>query len=86
MLVQAMEVSGIDGTFRTVSEHTMRVLRDHRESLLALLEAFVYGACASRAAHAASWFSEATDPLINWRLLDQQKPKDRTARAFAIPA
>jgi FKBP12-rapamycin complex-associated protein len=38
-----MEVSGIDGTFRTVCEQTMRVLRDHRESLLALLEAFVYG-------------------------------------------
>lgn len=42
MLIKAMEVSQIEGTFRIVSEHTMRVLRDNKDSVMAVLEAFVY--------------------------------------------
>ena len=42
MLVNAMEVGGIKGTFKVTAENTMRVLRDNRESVLALLEAFVH--------------------------------------------
>lgn len=42
MLVRAMEVSGIEGTFRMSCEHTMRVMRENRESILAVLEAFIY--------------------------------------------
>lgn len=42
MLVKAMEVSGIEGNFRTTCENTMRVMRESRDSLLAILEAFVY--------------------------------------------
>ena len=42
MLVKAMEVSGIEGNFRITCEHTMRVLRENRDSLIAILEAFVY--------------------------------------------
>ncbi|KAI9320096.1 armadillo-type protein [Dichotomocladium elegans] len=42
MLVKAMEVSGIQGNFKTTCEHVMRVLRDNKESLMAVLEAFVY--------------------------------------------
>jgi FKBP12-rapamycin complex-associated protein len=42
MLVNAMEVSGIEGTFRMTAENVMRVLRDNKESLMAVLEAFVY--------------------------------------------
>lgn len=42
MLVQAMEVSGIEGTFRTTCESVMRVLRENKDSLMAMLEAFVY--------------------------------------------
>lgn len=42
MLVKAMEVSQIEGTFRIVAEHTMRVLRDNKDSVMAVLEAFVY--------------------------------------------
>jgi FKBP12-rapamycin complex-associated protein len=42
MLVNAMEVSGIEGTFRSTCENVMRVLRDNKESLMAVLEAFVY--------------------------------------------
>ncbi|CAB40167.2 TORC1 serine/threonine protein kinase Tor2 [Schizosaccharomyces pombe] len=42
MLVNAMEVSGIEGTFRITCEHVMRVLRTNKESVMAVLEAFVY--------------------------------------------
>lgn len=42
MLTNAMEVSGIEGSFRITCEHVMRVLRDNKESLMAVLEAFVY--------------------------------------------
>ncbi|WFD00567.1 non-specific serine/threonine protein kinase [Malassezia yamatoensis] len=42
MLIKAMEVGGVNGTFKITAENTMRVLRDNRESVLALLEAFVH--------------------------------------------
>lgn len=42
MLVKAMEVSGIEGSYRSTCERTMTVLRGSRDSLVAMLEAFVY--------------------------------------------
>ncbi|KAJ7215054.1 phosphatidylinositol 3-kinase [Mycena pura] len=42
MLTHAMEVSGIEGSFRRTCEISMRVLRENNESLMAVLEAFVY--------------------------------------------
>ena len=42
MLTNAMEVSGIEGSFRITCEQVMEVLRDNKESLMAVLEAFVY--------------------------------------------
>ncbi len=42
MLVKAMEVSGIEGSYRDTCERTMTVLRNNRDSLVAMLEAFVY--------------------------------------------
>ena len=42
MLIKAMEVSGIEGTYRSTCERTMTVLRESRDSLVAMLEAFVY--------------------------------------------
>jgi phosphatidylinositol kinase/protein kinase (PI-3 family) len=42
MLIKAMEVSGIEGSYRSTCESTMTVLRDSRDSLVAMLEAFVY--------------------------------------------
>lgn len=42
MLIQAMEVSGIEGTFRITCENSMRVLRANKESIMAVLEAFVH--------------------------------------------
>ena len=42
MLTKAMEVSGIEGNYRTTCENTMKVMRENKESLLAIMEAFVY--------------------------------------------
>lgn len=39
MLTYAMEVSNIEGSFRITCEHVMRVLRENKESLMAVLEA-----------------------------------------------
>ncbi|KAG6843935.1 hypothetical protein H0H87_011583 [Tephrocybe sp. NHM501043] len=42
MLTHAMEVSGIEGSFTKTSQVTMGVVRDNKDSLMAVLEAFVY--------------------------------------------
>ena len=42
MLTFAMEVSNIEGSFRTTCEQVMRVLRSNKESLVAVLEAFIH--------------------------------------------
>lgn len=42
MMIEAMEVSGIEGTFRATCELVMRVLRNEKQSLMAMLEAFVH--------------------------------------------
>lgn len=40
MLTFAMEVSGVEGSYRITCEHVMALLRDNSESLMAILEAF----------------------------------------------
>jgi len=42
MLTKAMEVSSIEVNFRQTCENTMKVMRENKESLLAIMEAFVY--------------------------------------------
>lgn len=42
MLINAMEVTGIEGTYRMTCQKVMRVLRNNKDSLMAVLEAFVY--------------------------------------------
>ena len=42
MLVRAMEVSGIEGNFRSTCEGVMGVLRSNKDSVMAMLEAFVH--------------------------------------------
>jgi len=42
MLINAMEVSGIEGNFRITCESVMKVLRENKDSLMAVLEAFVH--------------------------------------------
>lgn len=42
MLVNTMEVSGIDGNFRIVCEEVLGLMRREKDSLIAMLEAFVH--------------------------------------------
>eukprot|EP00795_Rhopilema_esculentum_P000207 gene207-9842_t len=42
MLTNAMEVTGIDGNYRLTCESVMKVLRENKDSVMAVLEAFVY--------------------------------------------
>ncbi|RWS10462.1 hypothetical protein B4U79_12736 [Dinothrombium tinctorium] len=42
MLINAMEVTGIEGTYRITCQNVMQVLRKNKDSLMAVLEAFVY--------------------------------------------
>ena len=42
MLTNAMEVTGIEGSFRVTCNTVMKVLRQNKDSLMAVLEAFVY--------------------------------------------
>ena len=46
MLTYAMEVSNIEGSFRITCEHVMRVLRENKESVMAVLEAVSRGSSA----------------------------------------
>ena len=42
MLVKALEASGVGGTFKIISEKIMEVLRNNKDSLLAILGSFLY--------------------------------------------
>ncbi|KAE9596461.1 putative non-specific serine/threonine protein kinase [Lupinus albus] len=42
MLEKAMEVSGIEGNFRSTCENVMQVLRTNKDSVMAMMEAFVH--------------------------------------------
>ena len=42
MLVEAMEISGIEGNFRITSNLVMSLIRENKESIQAVLEAFAY--------------------------------------------
>ncbi|KAI3733193.1 hypothetical protein L1987_64413 [Smallanthus sonchifolius] len=42
MLVKAMEVSGLEGNFRSTCENVMQVLRTNKDSVMAMMEAFVH--------------------------------------------
>ncbi|CAG5108662.1 Similar to Mtor: Serine/threonine-protein kinase mTOR (Rattus norvegicus), partial [Cotesia congregata] len=66
MLINAMEVTGIEGTYRKTCESVMSVLHRNKDSLMAVLEAFVY------------------DPLLNWRLIDNNATKSKRSDAQSM--
>lgn len=41
MLVKAMEVSGIEGNFRSTCENVMQVLRTNKECVMAMMEVWI---------------------------------------------
>jgi phosphatidylinositol kinase/protein kinase (PI-3 family) len=44
MIIKALEIWGIEGTFIFTWENVMRLIRENRESLKVILMAFVYDA------------------------------------------
>ncbi|KAL3747797.1 hypothetical protein ACJRO7_016586 [Eucalyptus globulus] len=42
MLVKAMEISGVEGNFHSTCENVMEVLRTNKDSVMAMMEAFVH--------------------------------------------
>jgi len=42
MLINAMEISGFEGNFRITCQSVMHLLREHKESVMAVLEALAY--------------------------------------------
>eukprot|EP00536_Pseudo-nitzschia_multiseries_P002882 jgi/Psemu1/318014/estExt_fgenesh1_pm.C_410004 len=62
MLIKAMEVSGIEGSYRSTCERTMTVLRENRESLVAMLQAFLYDPLIGWRLVDLSNHNEGTDP------------------------
>eukprot|EP01129_Flabellula_baltica_P013264 TRINITY_DN6129_c0_g1_i1.p1 TRINITY_DN6129_c0_g1~~TRINITY_DN6129_c0_g1_i1.p1 ORF type:complete len:2300 (+),score=375.38 TRINITY_DN6129_c0_g1_i1:7-6906(+) len=42
MMINAMEVSGVNGSFRATCEDVVQLLRANKESIMAVLESFVY--------------------------------------------
>ena len=42
MMVKAMEVTGLNGSFKSDAENVIRCLRENKDSLTAMLEAFVH--------------------------------------------
>jgi FKBP12-rapamycin complex-associated protein len=67
LLVKALGVIGVDGTFRQTSEHVMKLVRRNRDSLLSVLETFVYDPLLNRQLRAVK---AETDGEVNaWREL-----------------
>lgn len=72
MLKNAMEVTGIEGTFRRTCESVMKVLRSNRDSVMAVLEAFVYDPL-------VYWkLVEATAPNNQQQALNINNPSQQT--------
>ena len=93
MLVSAMEVSGIEGNYRSTAEAAMRVLRTHRDSVMALLEAFVHdplinwrliGGAGGAAATAAG--AAAADAAAGGTLVQRRRPAASSAAAGGVQA
>jgi FKBP12-rapamycin complex-associated protein len=87
MLTYAMEVSNIEGSFRITCENVMRVLRDNKESVMAVLEAV-----SSHISHKLTHNTDNTqfihDPLLTWRLTNAASPAGpnfRSDRDAAMP-
>ncbi|KAF9190501.1 phosphatidylinositol kinase- protein kinase tor1 [Haplosporangium sp. Z 767] len=84
MLVKAMEVSEIEGSFRNTSENVMRVLRQNKESVMAVLEAFVHDPLINwRILHTSPHQSTATQGP-NGTTANESFPKDQ-ARSVRKP-
>jgi FKBP12-rapamycin complex-associated protein len=71
-----MEVSNIEGSYRITCEAVMRVIRDNKESLMAVLEAvsMISVSIAPYSSIVLISHKVHPDPLLNWRLGNRESP------------
>ncbi|KAG0243175.1 armadillo-type protein [Mortierella sp. GBAus27b] len=84
MLVKAMEVSGIEGSFRNTSENVMRVLRGNKESVMAVLEAFIHDPLVNWRILHTSPRQQVPAPQTRNGIVQESLPKDQ-ARSVRRP-
>jgi FKBP12-rapamycin complex-associated protein len=80
MLTYAMEVSNIEGSFRITCEHVMRVLRENKESIMAVLEAVSIDLSSYQESNPND-LQFIHDPLLTWRLTNAASPTGPTFRS-----
>jgi len=86
MLIKAMEVSGIEGSYRSTCERTMTVLRENKDSLVAMLQAFLYDPLISwRLVDLSNENSDAPNRINDDRRLDVGVPIDVGSRQGVLP-
>jgi len=91
MLIKAMEVSGVKGTFQMTCDMVVKILRDNRDSVMALLEAFIHDPLISwRLIAPAGGFSNSFDGDGHYDSDDDSEilmgsPIERRRRASSIP-
>ena len=68
LIVNALEVSKIEGTFRSCCENVMRILRENDEQIMALLEAFIYDPL-------LQWTTEGNNELSAIKIIGRIKDK-----------
>jgi serine/threonine-protein kinase mTOR len=82
MLIKAMEVAGIEGSYRSTCERTMSVLRASKDSLVAMLEAFVYDPLISW-----RWTKLSRDSLLDPPVaIDGSASNDAADRTSDLPS
>ncbi|KAL6718509.1 phosphatidylinositol kinase-related protein kinase tor1 [Lecanora helva] len=93
MLTFAMEVSNIDGSYKISSEAVMRVIRDNKESLMAVLEAFIHDPLLNwrlgsrESPHEPSFPSERRQSIVgDLETAQQERPRGNSYRVRRLSA
>jgi len=81
-LVNALEVAGLEGTFRTSCERVMDLIRKNRDTIMAMLEAFIYDPLVTwrllpgggEETGNLSWQARAIVDRVNAKILDGGSP------------
>lgn len=73
----ALGVTGVEGIFRLACEHTLRVMRRGRETLLTLLEAFIYDPL-------VDWRTGADNSIASYGIERKQLEQELTRAMFAV--
>lgn len=82
-LYGALGITGADGQFKAAAEETLRVLRNHKEVLITLLDAFVYDPLvdweseAMEAGHRQMMELQANLSLVATRVIKKQAEQDK---------